>query len=58
VFEAILIHLLLIPTEYETFKQMDQTISQGDSDLTKNYFLRETKMFLIHNESGTLLNTS
>jgi hypothetical protein len=46
----ILIHFLLIFTESEMFQQMGQTISQDDSDSTKNYFSRETETFLIHSE--------
>jgi hypothetical protein len=56
VFQVIMIHFLLIFTESETFQQTDQTILQSDSDLIDNYFLRETKIFLIHSEFGTVSN--
>jgi hypothetical protein len=56
-FQVIQIHFLLIFTESKTFQQMGQTISQVDSDSTDNHFSRETEMFLIHSESGTVPNT-
>jgi hypothetical protein len=54
---VIQIHFLLIFTESKTFQQTGQTISQVDSDSTDNHFSRETEMFLIHSESGTVPNT-
>jgi hypothetical protein len=54
---VILIYFLLIFTESEAFQQMGQTISQGDSDSTENHFLRETEIFLIYSESGTVPST-
>ncbi len=52
----ILIRLLLIFTESETFQQTSQTISQSDSDSTENHFSGETEMFLSLSESGVVPN--
>jgi hypothetical protein len=57
-FQVILIHFFLIFTEFETFQQTDQMISQKDSDSTENHFSREIKTFLIYSESEIIPNAS
>jgi hypothetical protein len=56
VFQMILIHFLLIFTESKTFQQTGQTISQSDSDSTKNHFSEETEMLMFLSESRTIPN--
>jgi hypothetical protein len=51
-----MIHLLLIFTVSETFKQTSQTILQSDSNLIKNYFSKITKIFIFLDKSETVPN--